>query len=161
MNLPVRVRQEAGRHRAPYHLITLRSFLDEDTPGKEERVGRGVDQLLLAGGGLAADTSGHVFETAGLQFKVELAVIRQDELVVSPTLQPYVTVSLGIAGVPIVGNFVCGKNVVLIFDFDVTNERIDLPMFLLLPGFEAHGDARVRRGNYFSNRIIGGVRERR
>ncbi len=49
MNLPVRVRQEAGRHRALDDLVALGSFLDEHTAGKEERVGRGVDQLLFAG----------------------------------------------------------------------------------------------------------------
>ncbi len=86
-------------------------------------------------------------------------MIRQDEFVVSPTLKPYMTISLGVAGVPIVGNFVCGENVVLVFDFDVTDEGIDLPMFLLLPGFKAHGDTRGGRGNHFSNRIIGRVRE--
>jgi len=32
-------------------------------------------------------------------------------------------------------------------------------MFLLLPGFEAHGDTRGGGGNHFSNRIIGRVRE--
>jgi hypothetical protein len=69
------------------------------------------------------------------------------------------TISLGVAGLPIVRNFVCGENVVLVFDFDVTDEGVDLPMFLLPPGFEADGDTRGRRGNHFSNRIIGRVRE--
>ena len=54
--------------------------------------------LRLAGGGLAADASGHVFETAGLQIKIELAVIREDEFVVSSALQPHMTIGLGVAG---------------------------------------------------------------
>ena len=142
MNPPVRVGQETGGHRALNHLVALRSFLDEHSPGKEEWIGRGVYQLLLAGRGLAADTSGHVFETAGLQFEVELAMIRQDEFVVPPSLQPYMPISLGVAGVPIVGNFIRGENVVLVFDPDVADERIDLAMLLLLFGFEAHRDTR-------------------
>ena len=98
MDPPVRVGQQAGGHRALDDLVALRSFLDEHTAGKEKRVGGGVYQLALAGGGLAANASGHVFETAGLQIKVELAVIREDEFVVASALEPYMAIGLGVAG---------------------------------------------------------------
>ena len=98
MNSPVRVRQEAGSHRALDYLVALRSFLDKHAAGKEKRIRGGVYQLALACGGLAADASGYVFETAGLQIKIELAVIREDEFVVPSALEPYMAVGLGIPG---------------------------------------------------------------
>ena len=101
------------------YLVALWSFLDEHSAGKEKRVGGGVYQLALAGGGLAADASGHIFETAGLQLKIELAVIREDEFVVPSALEPYMAIGLGVAGFAIVGNFICIENVVLVFDPDV------------------------------------------
>src|ERR1700688_4720751 len=161
MNSPVGVRQETGGHRALDHLVALGAFLDEHTAGKEEGVGGGVYQLLLAGRGLTANASGHVFETAGLQFEIELAVIGEDEFVVSSSLEPYMPIGLGVAGFAIVGNFIRGENVVLVFDPDVADERIDLAMLLLLFGLEAHGYTRRRRGNHFSNRIVGRVGKRR
>ena len=161
MDSPVGVRQKTGGHRPLDHLVALWSFLDEHTAGKEEGVGGGVHQLLLAGGGLTANASGHVFETAGLQFEIELAVIGEDQFVVASSLEPYMPIGLSVAGFAIVGNFIRGENVVLVFDPDVADQRIDLSLLLLLPGFEAHGDTRGRRGNQFSNRIIGRVRKRR
>ena len=109
-------------------------MLDEHTAGKEKRVGGGVYQLALARGGLAADASGHVFETAGLQIKVELAVIREDEFVVPSALEPHMAIGLGVAGHPIVGNLIRGENVVLVFDPDVAGQRKDTAMLLLLVG---------------------------
>src|SRR5271163_3682671 len=97
MDSPVGIRKKTGGHRALEHLVTLRSFLDEHTAGKEKRVGGGVYQLLLAGRGLTANASGHVFETAGLQFKIEFAVIGEDEFVVSSSLEAYVPIGLGVA----------------------------------------------------------------
>src|ERR1700722_5661836 len=140
MDSPVGVRQKTGGHGSSDHLVALWSFLDEHPAGKEKRVGGGVYQLLLAGGGLTANASGHVFEAAGLQFEIEFAVIGEDEFVVSSSLEPYVPIGLGVAGFAIVGNFIRGENVVLVFDPDVADQRIDLAMLLLLFGFEADGN---------------------
>src|SRR5271156_113923 len=116
MNSPVGVRQETGSHRPLDYLVALWSFLDEHTAGKQKRIGGGVYQLLLAGGGLTANASSHVFETAGLQFEIELAVIGEDEFVVSSSLEPYMPIGLGVAGFAIVGNLIRGENVVLVLD---------------------------------------------
>ena len=78
-------------------LVAFRSFLDEHSAGKEKWVGGGVHQLALAGGGLTANASGHVFKTAGFQIKIELAVIGEDEFVVPSALQPHMTIGLGVA----------------------------------------------------------------
>src|SRR5579863_189962 len=161
MDSPVGVRQETGSHRALHHLIALWTFLDEYTACKEKRVGGGVYQLLLASRGLTANASGHVFEVARLQFEIELAMIRKNEFVVSSSLEPYMPIGLGVAGFAIVGNLIRGENVVLVFDPDVADEGVNLAMLFLLFGFEAHGDTRGRRGNHFSNRIIGRVGKRR
>src|SRR5450631_2412693 len=139
MDLPVGVRQKTGGHGSPDHLVALWSFFDKHPAGKEKRVGGGVYQLLLAGGGLTANASGHVFETAGLQFEIELAVIGEDEFVVASALEPYMPIGFGVAGFAIVGNFIRVENVVLVLDPDVPDEQIDLAMLLLLFGFEAHG----------------------
>src|SRR5450631_3637421 len=122
MDLPVGVRQKTGGHRPLDHLVALRSLLDEHPAGKEKRVGGGVYQLLLAGRGLTANASGHVFETAGLQFEIELAVIGEDEFVVASSLEAYMPIGRGVAGFAVVGNFIRGENVILVFDPDVPDE---------------------------------------
>ena len=86
-------------------------------------------------------------------------MIREDEFVVPSALQPHMTIGLGVAGLSIVGNFICSENVILVFDPDVAGQRIDLAMLLLLLGLEAYGNTRGRRRNHFSNRIIQGHRE--
>src|SRR5271156_6138810 len=116
MDLPVGVWQKTGGHRSPNDLVALWSFLDQHTAGKQKWVGSGIYQLLLAGGGLTANASDHVFETAGLQFEIELAVIGEDEFVVSSALEPYMPIGLGVAGFAIVGNLIRGENVVLVLD---------------------------------------------
>src|SRR5256885_1460220 len=98
MDPPVGVGQETGGHRALDHLVALWPFLDEYTAGKQKRVGGGVYQLLLAGRGLTTYASGYVFETAGLKFEIELAVIGKDEFVVASSLEPHMPVGLGVAG---------------------------------------------------------------
>src|SRR5271165_7011150 len=119
MDLPVRVRQEAGSHGAMDYPVALWSFFEEHSTGKEKRVGGGIYELALAGGRLAADASRHIFETAGLQLKVELAVIGEDEFVVPSALEPHMAIGLGVAGFAIIGNFIRSENVVLVFDPDV------------------------------------------
>ena len=106
------------------------------------------------------DNARHVL-LLSLQDLRQIAVIGENEFVISSALEPDVPIGLGVAGFAIVGNFIRGENVVLVFDPDVADQRIDLALLLLLPGFEAHGDTRGRRGNQFSNRIIGRVRKRR
>src|SRR5882757_9798354 len=138
MDPPVGIRQEAGGHRALDHLVALWSFLDEYTAGKQKWIGGGVYQLLFAGRGLSPNASGHVFEAAGLQFEIELAVIGKDEFVVASSLEAYMPIGFGVAGFAIVGNFIRGENVVLVLDPDVTDQGIHLAMLLLLFGFEAH-----------------------
>ena len=44
-------------------------------------------------------------------------------------------IGLGVAGVPIVGDFIRGENVILVFDPDVAGQQIDTAMLLLLVGW--------------------------
>ena len=140
MDPPVRIRQEAGGHRALQYLVAFRSLFDKHATGKEKRIGGGIDQLAVDGGGRAADTTGDVFETAGFQIKIQLAAIREDEFVVSFALEPYMSVGLGVFGFVIVGNLVRCERVVLVVDPDVAGQRIYAAMLFLLPGFEAYGN---------------------
>jgi hypothetical protein len=133
-------------------LVAFRSFLDEYTAGEEKRVRGGVYKLALAGGGLATDTSSHVFETACLQLEIKRAVIREDEFVVLFALEPDMAVGLRVLGIVVVRNLISRERVVLIVDPDVASQYIEAAMLLLLLRFEARGNTLGRRGNYFSDR---------
>ena len=155
MDPPVRIRQQARGHGALDDLVALWSFFEQQLAGKKKRIRGGVNQLALARGGLAADASRYVFETAGLQIKVELAMIRKDEFVVPFPLEPHMAIRFGVAGQPIEGNFVRGENVVLVVDPDFAGQGKDISMLLLLVGSNDYGNTRGRCLNHFSNRIAG------
>ena len=104
--------------------------------------------------------AGYVVETASLQIKVELAVIREDEFVVPFAFQPHMTIGFGVAGHPIEGNFVRGESVVLVIDPDFAGKGEDISMLLLLLGSNDDWNTRGRRGNHFGNRIIRGIGKR-
>ena len=160
MDPPVWIRQEARSHCALDNLVALWSLLDEHLAGKEKRIGGRVYQLALARRRLAANASGYVFETAGLQIKVELAMIRENEFAVPFALKPHMAVGLGVAGQPIEGDFIRGENVVLVLDPDFAGQRKNVSVLLLLIGSKDYGNTRRRCLNYFSNRVARGIGER-